>query len=119
MPDGSPITVGAGRVPVATQQGSNFVEMNLDAYILRMNWGTITIKVTETGTPVATALSYKSNFFTEAPFVTVTPRTGVIGSVVKGVSFNNNTADGCDIFVNRTNTTAFSVIWKAISITTD
>lgn len=119
MPDGSPITIGAGRVPVATQQGSNFVEMNLDSYILRMNWGTITIKVTETGTPVATALSYKSNFFTEAPFVTVTPRTGVIGSVVKGVSFNNNTADGCDIFVNRTNTTAFSVIWKAISITTN
>lgn len=119
MPDGSPITVGAGTVPVATQQGSNFVEMNLGIYILRMNWGTITIKVTETGTPVATALSYKSNFFTEAPFVTVTPRTGVIGSVVKGVSFNNNTADGCDIFVNRTNTTAFSVIWKAISITTN
>ena len=119
MPDGSPITVGAGRVPVVTQQGSNFVEMNLGAYILRMNWGTITVKVSETNTPVATALSYKSNFFTEAPFVTVTPRTGVIGSVVKGVSFNNNTADGCDIFVNRTNTTAFSVIWKAISITTD
>lgn len=119
LPDGSRITVGSDTVPVAAQQGSNFVELNLGAYFLRMNWGTITVKVSETNTPVATALSYKAGFFTEAPFVTVAPRTGVIGSVVKGVSFYNNTADGCDIFVNRTNTTAFSVIWKAISITAD
>lgn len=119
LPAGKSITMGTDTVPACTAQGSNFVELDLGAYRLRMNWGTVTVKVTETNTPVPTAISYKSNFFTEAPFITVAPRTGVIGTVVKGVSFYDNTADGCNIYVNRTNTTAFSVIWKAISITTD
>lgn len=52
--------------------------------------------------------------FSQEPFVTVTPNTGVPFSSVKGVSVSNVSATGCTINIYRTDTVQTTVYWMAM-----
>lgn len=104
-------------LPVVTKKGQNYIELDLGTHKLAMNWGKVLAEVTEVNKPVATSVSFQEGLFEEAPIITLTPRSGVIGTVVKGVAFNSETADGFDLYVNRSNSTNFYVHWNAILIT--
>lgn len=70
---------------------------------------TITPKADE---PTSASVSF-SPAFNNTPAVMVSARTTVIGSSVKGVSVSGEDANGADIYVYRSNTTATSVQWFA------
>lgn len=52
--------------------------------------------------------------FASAPHVFVTGDTSVPGQTVLEVSANNVTAEGCNVWIYRTNTTSTGVWWMAI-----
>lgn len=111
------IHLGAMLLPRITKKGDGYIQIDLGTHLLSMNWGKLLVEITDTTKPFATPLSFEPGLFTKAPIITVAGQTSLIGTVVKGVSFSNETKDGCRIFVYRTNTTAFSVHWNAISMT--
>ena len=108
---------GGYPVPRVIKSGDGFVQLDLGTHLFSMNWGKTLAQVTETGTPVSTPVSFEPGLFTEKPSITLGARSGVIGSVIKGVSFNNEDENGCDIVVYRTNKTNFYVHWHAVLIT--
>ena len=69
-------------------------------------------------TPVANTPTMKHVQFPRAfagqPCVVVTPITPVPGTNVLGVGATNNTNDGFDAYVTRTNTTETILVWIAI-----
>lgn len=69
-------------------------------------------------TPVANTPTMKHVQFPRAfagqPCVVVTPITSVPGTNVLGVGATNNTNDGFDAYVTRTNTTETMLAWIAI-----
>lgn len=52
--------------------------------------------------------------FKSQPYVTVTPITSAPGTSVLGVGTSNNTKNGFDAYVTRTNTTETTLVWIAI-----
>lgn len=52
--------------------------------------------------------------FKEQPVVNLTPVSGVPGEKVLGVGTLNNTSEGCDIILTRTESTETVVAWTAI-----
>lgn len=52
--------------------------------------------------------------FQGQPYVIVTPVTSVPGTNVLGVGAANNTKNGFDAYVTRTNTTETTLVWIAI-----
>ena len=52
--------------------------------------------------------------FKSQPYVTVTPVTSVPGTNVLGVGATNNTKNGFDAYITRTNTTETTLTWIAI-----
>ena len=111
------LQAGGYSVPIVTKCGDGFLQLDLGTHLFSMNWGKVLAEVTETGTPVSTPVSFEAGLFTEKPSITVAARSGVIGSVIKGVSFNNEDENGCDIVVYRTNKTNFYVHWHAVLMT--
>lgn len=54
--------------------------------------------------------------FKEKAHVSLTPITSVPGVTVQGVGTSNNTKDGFDAFVLRTNSTETEITWVAIGL---
>lgn len=104
------------KVPRTLSAGSNALALDLGSYILRMNWGSVLLTATA-NTVISETITYKEGFFTATPYVTVSAKSGVPGSVVQEVSFYNNSSTGCTIYGYRTNSYNFYVTWKAISLT--
>ncbi len=82
-------------------------------YPSRMAFGQITI------TTVANAdtmghVTFPAGRFTAAPTVTLGLNTTAPGDVVQGISFNNPTATGVDIYIRRTNVVATDIHWMAV-----
>lgn len=74
--------------------------------------GGVNITPSAANTPTSKAVTWSAMGGT--PNVTATALTTVPGTQVTGVSAGNRSATGCNIYVTRTNTTAFSVSYIAI-----
>ena len=74
--------------------------------------GSITITPSAANTPTSKAVTWTA--MAGVPHIALGAYTGVPGTQVTGVAFNNPSATGCSIVVTRTNTNAFATHYIAI-----
>ena len=82
----------------------------LGGYMIQAGRINITPKA---NTPTTKRLTFPKPFKEQA-IVLLTPVSGVPGQKVLGVGTLNNTSDGCDVILTRTETTETVIAWIAI-----
>lgn len=81
----------------------------------KVQFGSVTITPSAANTPTKAHITFPEPF-SNTPVVVVSPHTTVPGTSVTGCGAYGESADGCDIYLTRNNTTATVVRWVAVSV---
>ena len=99
-------------LPLAVYQGGFAVGGQTDQ--TKVYAGKVTIAPTAADTPTKVSVTFPSGYFSEAPFVVVSPQTTVPERCSCGASAI--TASGADIYLTRTNTSETQVHYICVGI---
>lgn len=92
----------------------NIKSFNFNKSIVAPNLaaGYVVVTPSAANTPTKVSINFGKTF-PAIPRVVASSNSTVPGTIVTGVSANNTTTTGCDIYVSRTNTTNTAVYWIA------
>ena len=82
----------------------------------KMTSGSVDITPSTPDKVLSVYVKFPVGYFTEMPVVVVQPRSSQAGAALSIVTTNKPTPEGFTIYYKRSNTTAFSVGWLAVSV---